>query len=484
MSAQFHICRGRGVAVVLASGAVISLTAVTGGIGPALAAPVTTTVGPTTVTPVPIHEAPIVPPLPPVVPTRVAAPIVTHEAPAVPTTVAAPIIAPQAPVVTTTAAAPTVTTAIPTSTSTAATTSGSVTTSPRATTIPSSTSATPAAGSTSPSMPSESSASPTATKGSSAPIATPSAAASTSTTAASVAQITPTATPQTLQATPQNIEVAKNSVPGQVNPVPASQADLRDLTSKLTHQVAPPDSAAPSLAAEQTSNVKQFSQKYVDYDEFYRPRIINPFPDPLQVVYIYDGAPRILVIPPLASAIAELAELGAHSFTAMVLNAVGVPINVACGSMFGGGYVPAPGQPPPPPPPPVVTYNDVPVQVKYSTATYQPFVVQRIVDAGMDPAVGEQKVLLDGVTPAWGAWVQGDDGQRLFEVHKTQQFPGLDDQPAEGPLPGGYQMQLASSSEPARSGVSNLVLIGAAGLVVLGGGIVANVLIGRRQPRH
>lgn len=57
MSAQFHICRGRGVAVVLASGAVIpviSLTAVTGGIGPALAAPVTTTVGPTTVTPVPI----------------------------------------------------------------------------------------------------------------------------------------------------------------------------------------------------------------------------------------------------------------------------------------------------------------------------------------------------------------------------------------------------------------------------------------------
>ena len=132
--------------------------------------------------------------------------------------------------------------------------------------------------------------------------------------------------------------------------------------------------------------------------------------------------------------------------------------------------------------------NDVPVQVKYSNATYKPFVVKKIVDVGMDPAVGEQKVLLDGVTPAWGQWVQGENGERQFEVHKTQQFPGLDDAPSEGPLPGDYQLQLASASEPAKSGhnTKDLLLIGGAGLVlVLGlGAIVLNVVLGRRHPRH
>jgi hypothetical protein len=134
-----------------------------------------------------------------------------------------------------------------------------------------------------------------------------------------------------------------------------------------------------------------------------------------------------------------------------------------------------------------VSYDDVPVQVKYSNATYQPFVVHQIVDAGMDPAVGEQKVLIDGVTPAWGSWVQGDNGQRQFEVHKTQQFPGMDD-PAEGPLPGDYPLQLASTSKPALSDLSTkqVLVIGAAGVVLLLGlgAIVLNIMMGRRHSRR
>jgi len=298
---------------------------------------------------------------------------------------------------------------------------------------------------------------------------------------------TPTGKPAILEATPQNVEVAKNSIPAQVNPDPASQTDIRDLTIKLNNQVSPTVTADPSLAAQQTSSVKQFSAKYVDYDEFYRPRIINPFPEPMKVVYNYMGAPRILVIPPLASVVTELAKIGAYSFTVMVLNAVGVATSVAVGCMFGGGYQPAPGQPAPAPPP-VQSYDNVPVQVKYSNATYQPFVVNRIVDAGMDPAVGLQKVLLDGVTPAWGEWVQGENGERQFEVYKTQQFPGMDDAPAEGPLPGDYQLQLASASKSAKSGLSikDLLLVGGA-LIVLAlgiGAIVLNLRLGRRRLRH
>ena len=74
--------------------------------------------------------------------------------------------------------------------------------------------------------------------------------------------------------------------------------------------------------------------------------------------------------------------------------------------------------------------------MKYSNATYRLFVVKRIVDVGMDPKVGQQKVLLDGVTPAWGRPMDADaSGERQFEVHQTQQFPG-DDEPGRGPLAG------------------------------------------------
>ena len=48
------------------------------------------------------------------------------------------------------------------------------------------------------------------------------------------------------------------------------------------------------------------------------------------------------MVPPLASLVTEVAELGAYSFTAMV-NAMGIPTNVAVGSLFGGGYLPGAG---------------------------------------------------------------------------------------------------------------------------------------------
>ena len=307
---------------------------------------------------------------------------------------------------------------------------------------------------------------------------------------------TPTETPKRLPVDAQNVELAKQSIPVQQNPDPAPQTEIHRLTNLAinvnvtNNPTNPPNGAPHNFDPDQRSAVRQFDPKLVYYDEYYRPIIANPYQQPLQVVYIYQGAPRILVIPPLASAVTELAALGAYSFTAMVLNAVGIPTDLAVGNMMGGGYYPAPGQPPPPPPPPVVPYDNVPVQVQYSDATYQPFVVNRVVDVGDDPAVGgERKVLLDGVTPAWGSWTTNSDGQRQFEVHKTQQFPGMDDPPGEGPLPGDYQMQLASSSKPASPGLSttDLLLIGGAVVVLaLGiGAIALNVMLGRRRPnRH
>ena len=85
--------------------------------------------------------------------------------------------------------------------------------------------------------------------------------------------------------------------------------------------------------------------------------------------------------------------------------------------------------------------------MNYSNARYEPFRVNRIVDVGDDAQFGERKVLLDGVTPAWGVWNEAPGGERAFEVHRTQQFPGLD-APAEGPLPGDYRLKLASDDSP------------------------------------
>jgi hypothetical protein len=133
----------------------------------------------------------------------------------------------------------------------------------------------------------------------------------------------------------------------------------------------------------------------------------------------------------------------------------------------------------------VLRYDDVPVQVRYSQATYEPFRVGRIIDMGDDPQFGERKVLLDGATPAWGEWTQTPGGERQFEVHKTQQFPGLSD-PQEAPLPGDYQLKLASAESPSGLSGRDIALYVAAGVTVaLGFGAIGLALfLGRRRARH
>ena len=132
----------------------------------------------------------------------------------------------------------------------------------------------------------------------------------------------------------------------------------------------------------------------------------------------------------------------------------------------------------------MLRYDNVPVQVRYSQAVYEPFRVQRIIDVGDDRVYGERKVLLDGATPAWGVWTQSATGERQFEVHRTQQFPGLD-APREAPLPGDYKLRLAAEESSSLDGTRNL-LFGLAGAVVLLGvgalGLCA--LLGRRRPQH
>ena len=103
--------------------------------------------------------------------------------------------------------------------------------------------------------------------------------------------------------------------------------------------------------------------------------------------------------------------------------------------------------------------------------------------AYMEREYGEDKVLLDGVTPVWGDWTQTPDGQREFDVHKTQQFPGLDT-PAPGPLPGNYQLHLASRTSPGMPARDVFVVATSAVVATLGlCGAVAFAVARRRRRR-
>ncbi|MCW2514706.1 MAG: hypothetical protein JWR11_3748 [Mycobacterium sp.] len=546
MGAPLEICRRRTVCAVLASGVVISLTALTGGIAPAFAepgtepgVPVTTVVPqpPVAATQVPVEQptaaqaptpaAPKTVEAPPVVetpvqPTVVEAPPETRapepEPVSTPTRQAPPSSAPSsAPPVTTATKSPT--TSTPETTSSAAPTSPSV--APRELAPPSSsasestasssasasTSAESSPSSRSAETPSEATPSATPSSSSTSPATSESASnasesSATSTSSATSATSTTSSTklagviekvaPQTLVAPEEDVQTALAAKVVEEKPVEAPKQEIADISRVIdlpnrdrgqqNDRDGRHGDDQVQLAGGWDRNVRQWRPDWVQYDEYYRPVLSNPYRDPVRIVYVYQNAPRVVWIPPLARVVLEVAQYAAYSFTAVVTNTINQAVNVAVGSFFGGGYFPGVGLPLPPPPPPLVNYSNVPVQVRYPDATYQPFRVNKIVDVGPDAQFGEQKVLLDGVTPAWGQWKQTPSGERSFEVHKTQQFPGLDD-PQPGPLPGDYQLTLASDQSPAGMNNRDVYLIAVAiacGALSIGAVILA-VLMGRRR---
>jgi hypothetical protein len=550
MGAPLEICSKRGVVAVLASGVVISLTALTGGIAPAFAKPDTDPVVTTTVAApepkvqapeevqAPPQEAPKAPATVPVAPSVESPPQAPQtqqavETPAAPVTqtTTAPVVTPVAPASPTAAVNPPVTkvetqaprvAAPPSSDAPSASSTATVTAQSPASQAPASPPASASAsqsasvGSVPPSaalvppsqatadLPSSGSATPGGESKVSASesASTPSPAGSV--TVSQAAKVIEQAEPQTLQAPKEDIELARNAKPVEVKPDPAPKQDIDEISNSigLNLGVKGPLGIDASVSAKADARlaservwdhpVHQWSPDWVQYDEYYRPIILNPYHQRVRVVYIYDNAPRIVWIPPLARAVLEVAQFAAYSFTAVVdtaaniVNAaVNTALNVAVGSFFGGGYVPAYGLPLPPPPPPVLRYDNVPVLVRYSHATYEPFRVRRIVDVGDDTRFGERKVLLDGATPAWGEWTQTASGERQFEVHRTQQFPGLDD-PQEAPLPGDYNLRLASDEKPSGMSGRDIFLYVAAGVTVaLGFGAIGLALfLGRRRPQH
>ena len=498
MNRTLWLCRCRGGLVVLASGAVMSLSALTGGIAPALAAPVPTPIipPPPLIPPpppaprmaAPAPQAPRPVPQPPPAPRPVPQPPVHDAAPAPIRTAPQSPVHDAAPVAPHFQAAPPVTRNEPATPRDAgpppnqpvnssppihpdldASSPGSTGQQPNRAALnqpalnqpaPNQ----PAPNQTAPNQPAPGGVRPFLgqTPGP-RPGSAPQNGAATSASprgASPGGQVVNVHQAITMQAPQQNVATAEASVPVEHRPDPASASDVDNLRDKVRW---PPTGANgwnpdgqrgraggadhPDFDQHQWDHqVRQWDRNWVRYDDDYRPIICNPYQNQLQIVYDYDGAPQIVVIPPLGSVVLDAAEYGAYNFTALVLDAAGDAVDAAVGSFFGGGYDPGDGLLPPPPPP-LTTYDDVPIAVDYPDSSYDPFLVNQVVDAGPDSQYGADKILLDGVTPVWGDWTQTSDGQREFDVHKTQQFPGLDPA-APGPLPGSYQLHLASKASP------------------------------------
>jgi hypothetical protein len=153
--------------------------------------------------------------------------------------------------------------------------------------------------------------------------------------------VTKLAEPQRVEAIPQDIKLAQQAVPVNENPPPAPPAELDRIKDLVLPAANPPavDAATPvaeaGLAVE-NRKILQWQPDWVQYDQYFRPLIFNPFPDPLQLVYQVLGVSRILLIPPLGRIVTEVRDLGSYNFTALRLDPAGVPMDVAVAASATG----------------------------------------------------------------------------------------------------------------------------------------------------
>jgi outer membrane biosynthesis protein TonB len=280
-----------------------------------------------------------------------------------------------------------------------------------------------------------------------------------------------------------DVHTADTGTATAVDPDVASTSEIDDLREVVETQMTSTTSTSSSSTTSWNQGVSSWNSSWLSYDTYYRPVIMNPYQLPLQLIYTYDNAPRIVTVNPLQRVVLDASKPGVYSFTALTRSDPKTVATASVGSFSGGGYVPKPGQPPPPKPAALQSFENLLVQLQYAKGSSKPFRVKHLTDLGDDPAVGARRVLLDYEIPAWGQWSKTGSGERLFAISKTDLLPGLTS-PSEGKLPG-YNVQLAADQKPASAshswGVWLWVAIAAAGVVGVGAVIVAFLLVRRRK---
>jgi hypothetical protein len=129
----------------------------------------------------------------------------------------------------------------------------------------------------------------------------------------------PIVKPEVLQA-PSNADLAVAEASAPVKSVPnvLQQNEIDDVTS---------------FAADR--DVLQWQPDWVTQDNDFRPVITNPLPDPIQIVYSERGDPRTVTIQPSTRTVLDFVDT-ATTLTVMVFDAVGELTNVAVAAAFSG----------------------------------------------------------------------------------------------------------------------------------------------------
>lgn len=278
-------------------------------------------------------------------------------------------------------------------------------------------------------------------------------------------------------AVPQSdVELAQATAPVDVTPQPATPTQVQELTQALAAYT----STSSTSSSSWSSTVTQWNSSWVGYDTYYRPVFTNPYRDTLTLVYTYDNVVQVVDVAPLQRGVLAVPTPGVYVFTAVTRAESGQIATVSTGSFSGGGYVPAAGQQPPRKPTEPTTYQNVLVALRYTATASQPFRVKTLTDLGDDPAAGARRVLLDSETPVWGRWSTAPNGERLFEVTKSQQLPGLT-APAQGALPG-YDVRMTGAETRSADSWVTPAAIGAATCGVLAvAGVGCALAAGRRR---
>ena len=209
-----------------------------------------------------------------------------------------------------------------------------------------------------------------------------------------------TAEPETLVAPEQDIRLAKQSKPIELKPEPAAKQDVDflsraiDLSSK--NELGPFESefnAGSEFSVGRDRDwddklwdkkVRQWDRDWIEYDDSTDRSFFNPFRAPVRIVYTYE-CPRIVIVQPWRGSWWTLSSSPRTALRAVVQLFMTSRTwrQTWRGHLLRRWFLPGIGVPFVAPPP-LLTYDNVPVQVRYSNATYEPFRVSQIVDVGDD----------------------------------------------------------------------------------------------------
>ena len=230
-------------------------------------------------------------------------------------------------------------------------------------------------------------------------------------------QVPIAASPRGVPASHEAVEAARTAPPQKVDAAAPPPVSV-DFKERAEH-------AIRTNVDHDESFVRPRHWDYIDYDEYHRPRFINPTDSEMSFKYFYGGDYRTVVVPVGGNVVLDAAIAGVYPITVITGDII------SAATFVGGAFIPPDGWDGPPPPDwapyqPVV-YDSVPVD--FVNADNQTAVVDRVTMVGHDDSLpeGQRDVFtINDSTVARGQLTPAPDGgPPQVKVQQTQPLPGV-----------------------------------------------------------